>query len=377
MLAIAANSFNKPSETFIRAHVNMIAPGRTILLCNSGEGSEVLGCPVLSDLRATLPARNIFEKVGNSLRARWHTYINPSLQGADARRVRAFLQRYRPKALLAEFGHNGCLLHQVCKEEGIPLFVHFHGFDATKAIRSKALCRHYRRMFRSSTGVIAPSQFLAARLQRLGCPESKLHTSACGVNIEVFTPSTHHTGMILAVGRFVEKKAPHLTLRAFAKVSHAYPSAHLHMVGDGPLRQMCEREIVSLGLQNNVTLHGTQSHDAVQVLMSQAAIFVQHSIEASDGDCEGLPVSILEAMSSSIPVVSTFHSGIPEAVTHETTGLLVAENDVGAMADSICKLLQNPEIATQMGQAGRLQVENRFTLVHTADRLRKIMNLLD
>lgn len=377
MLAIAANSFNQPSETFIRAHVEMIAPGHTILLCRSGEGSEGLGCPVLSELSATLPPRNFGERFENSLRFRWHHYIDPALRGADARRVRCFLQRYRPSALLAEYGQNGCLLRRVCQDERIPLYVHFHGFDATKAARTKSIRRHYRTLFRDATGVIAPSKFLAARLQKLGCQEMKIHVSPCGVDPDIFIPSTHQIGNILAVGRLVEKKAPHLTLRAFAKVVQFYPSAHLHMIGDGPMRKVCEHEVVSLGLQGNVTLYGAQSHEVVRRMMSQAAIFVQHSVESSDGDCEGLPVGILEAMASAIPIVSTRHSGIPEAVIHEESGILVAEHDIDSMAKAMISLLRDSKRAARMGFAGRERVKTYFTHTHTAERLRQIMSIQD
>jgi glycosyltransferase involved in cell wall biosynthesis len=109
--------------------------------------------------------------------------------------------------------------------------------------------------------------------------------------------------------------------------------------------------------------------------MGKAQAFVQHSVEASDGDCEGLPVAILEAMGHGLPVVSTRHSGIPEAVSDGETGLLVEEHDVDGMADAMCALLEDPARAEAMGRAGRARVEAHFTHEKTAARLREIMGL--
>jgi glycosyltransferase involved in cell wall biosynthesis len=123
-------------------------------------------------------------------------------------------------------------------------------------------------------------------------------------------------------------------------------------------------------------MHGGQSRDFVAQLMQEASLFVQHSRTAANGDSEGLPVAILEAMASALPVVSTKHSGIPEAVRDRVTGLLVEEMDVDGMASALAELLDNPDRAIVMGIAGRERVLEHFSLAHACERLRAIMGFL-
>jgi glycosyltransferase involved in cell wall biosynthesis len=175
------------------------------------------------------------------------------------------------------------------------------------------------------------------------------------------------------VGRLVEKKAPHLTIEAFGRIAHQYPQAQLDIIGDGPLAGRCHALVQQLGLRERVHMHGVRSSEYVARLMGEVSLFVQHSLTAPNGDTEGLPVTILEAMASALPVVSTWHSGIPEAVRNGITGLLVEERDVEGMAASMATVLDNPRRAAAMGAAGRERVLRHFTLEQTRDRLRSIM----
>jgi glycosyltransferase involved in cell wall biosynthesis len=373
MLAIAANSFDKPSETFIRAHVTHIAPGRTVLICRQDGGAAQFGCPVLADVEA-VPG-HLREHLRQGMHKLWRSYVDPAMDARDEARVRAFFEQHGVTVVLAEFGRTGARLRRACKRAGVPLFVHFHGSDATKRARSPRWRRHYQRLFRDAAGVIAPSQFLAGRLRDLGCPERKLHVSPCGIELRRQIEQPERSKVLLAVGRLVEKKSPLNTLRAFAKVSERDKDVVLELVGDGPLMKNCRSEADRLGIAERVHFRGAVPHEEVDALMRNALAFVQHSVEASDGDCEGLPVAILEAMSHELPVVSTRHSGIPEAVADGETGLLVEEHDVDGMATAIFSLLDDPERAEAMGRAGRARVEARFTHGHTAARLREIMGL--
>ena len=375
MLAIAANNFDQPSETFIREHVRNIAPGRTVLLCQDDGGATEFGCPVLSDVQALAKPRGAIERIANGLRYRWWRYFDPALRGSNEARVRTFLQRHGVTSVLAEFGNNGCLLRAACKRAEIPLYVHFHGADATKVQRGSSRARHYRRLFRDASGIIVPSHFLAGRLLALGCPDSKLHVSPNGIDLAMFSETARVAGQFLAVGRLVEKKAPQLTIRAFAKVRKHRSDCTLDMVGDGPLWQACVDEIAHHDLTDCVRLHGVQGSDFVWGLLGKAEIFVQHSITAANGDMESFGVSLVEAMASSIPVVATDHNGFSETVSNGETGLLVAEHDVDGMADAMIALLEDRLLAETMGHAGRTRVKERFTNDRTAARLREIMGM--
>lgn len=377
MLAIAAPFFDQPSETFIRTHVRAIAPGRTVLLCQDAAGAEALDCPVLGalDLGIWPGDGPLPERIVAAVRRRWRRHIVSGLSGADRRRVMAFFATHRPAALLVEYGPTGVLFVDPCRAAGVPLFVHFHGYDASAFLRIRRWVKRYRLVFQSAAGIIAPSRFLAEKLVEIGCPRDKVHVSPCGVDASRFAATSRQPGRLVAVGRLVEKKAPHLTIEAFARIAGRFPEARLDMVGAGPLEHRCRDLVAEHGLEERVRLYGAQDHETVVRLMREAAIFVQHSVTAANGDTEGMPIAILEAMASALPVVSTRHSGIPEAVEHNVTGLLVEERDIDGMAAAMAELLDDPTRAAAMGVAGRARVLAHFTEDQTTERLRAIMRL--
>jgi glycosyltransferase involved in cell wall biosynthesis len=160
----------------------------------------------------------------------------------------------------------------------------------------------------------------------------------------------------------VPKKAPILTLDAFRQAAASNPSLGLDYVGSGLLLQDAIRFVGEFGMQKAVTLHGGKPHSFVQRLMENGDIFVQHSItDPDDGDEEGLPVAILEAMASGLPVVATRHAGIPEAVEDGVTGFLVEEGDIQSMKDKILLLAQDCKLRHAMGAAGWDRARNRFS----------------
>jgi colanic acid/amylovoran biosynthesis glycosyltransferase len=347
-----------------------------MLLCYDSLGMEQFGCPVLSHLEVWRLPRTFPERVINAVRFRWRSYLRPGLGRINRRRVISFFEVHQPKVVLAEYGPMGCLLAGTCQQARIPLFVHFHGFDASILLRDWRRVWHYRMLFRSVTGIIIPSQFLARKLMAIGCPEAKLHVNTCGVDTRIFAPKSQiRRQLLIAVGRLVEKKAPHRSIHAFARIAHRYPAAKLDIVGDGPLAHRCRTLIATLGLDDRIRMHGAQDSKFIARLMQEASLFVQHSVTAPDGDTEGgaPPVAILEAMASGLPVISTRHASIPEGVMDGVTGLLVAENDVDAMACAMDELLDNPARAAAMGAAGREHVLAHFTREMARDRLRAIM----
>ena len=372
-LCIAIYNGPAVSETFIVDHIRSLAPTATILLCQSNSGIEKFGFPVLTPVSHWQAPRGLRERVANAVRHRWRLYVNPGIDAEDRRSVLAFFRMHQPAAVLAEYGPMGSLLRSVCRAVGVPLYVHFHGYDASMLLRDPHQRRHYRALFRSAEGIIVPSRYLADKLAAVGCPFSKVHVSPYGIDPDRFTPTSRLAQRIIAVGRLVEKKAPQLTIQAFACVADRFPEARLDIVGDGPLAHECRALICDLGLSGRVQLHGAQSSDYVAQLLREGALFVQHSVTAQDGDTEGLPVAILEAMASALPVVSTRHSGIPEAVEDGVTGLLVEERDFEAMASAMSGLLENPDRAAAMGVAGRKRVLAHFTQAQARDRLRAIM----
>ena len=375
MIAIVNPSFNQVSETFVADHVCTLAPGRTVLVCQDGVGAERFGQPVLSCVNSDtiLSGDRLRDTILPGIRRRFGH--GPALAFEDRKRLAAFFRGHGVTVVLAEFGYSGTLVAEVCARLDLPLFVCFRGHDATLHKLYPSLRRRYRRLFRQAAGIIAESRFIAAELAAIGCPETLMQVIPSGVDPERFPPNSAEPGRILAIGRLVAKKAPDLSLRAFAQVAARFPQAHFDLVGDGALRGRCEALVAELNLVDRVTLHGYLDREACAALMRRAAMFIQHSVTDPEGGIEGFPVAIAEAMASALPVVSTRHSGIPEHVLDGRTGLLVAEGDVDGMAAAMMRLLVDPAAADRMGKAGREHALVHLSRAHALDRLRALMGL--
>ncbi|MER8689023.1 MULTISPECIES: glycosyltransferase [unclassified Mesorhizobium] len=375
MIAVVSQFFNTPSETFIRDHVRYLSPGKTVLICQNPDGADQFGYPVLSGIPGPPPFGRLPSRIASRAHLAWLTYVREGICRSDEDRVVEFFKAHNVDAVLVEYLTMGALFGRACRRAGVRLYAHAHGADSTVMPRKHLWRRRYRRLFASADGIITPSRFIADRLIQIGCPREKLHVSPCGILPERFTPSKRESGRLLVVGRFVEKKSPDLAIEAFARIASRFPGARLDLVGDGPLMARCQALVGQENLSDRVIFHGYRSTEFVQGMMQNAAIFVQHSVTARNGDMEGLPVSILEAMASALPVVATRHSGIPEAVVDGETGILVEEQDIESMADAIAGLLSEPHRAAKMGDAGRQRVLDHFTQRHTRDRLRHAMVL--
>ena len=336
-----------PSETFIRSHVESL-PASTILVHSwppAVGGQTVLPLP----LRAAYKIRR--KLLGEGLE-----------RETTAAYARAF-RRHGAQAVLAEYGTTGVLVMEACRRLRIPLVVHFHGYDASVREVLEEHAESYRRMFAQAEAVLAVSRAMQRKLVSLGAPAEKVFYNPCGADCRQFVLADPAAAppTFLAVGRFVEKKAPQLTLKAFAEVRRAWPAATLRMVGYGPLLEECRLLAGELGLGDAVTFLGEQPHEVVRDEMRRARCFVQHSIEAPNGDCEGTPVGILEAGAAGLPVVSTRHAGIPDVVVEGRTGLLVDEQDVRGMAAQMIRLAGEPELARELGRAARRHIESNFS----------------
>jgi glycosyltransferase involved in cell wall biosynthesis len=202
------------------------------------------------------------------------------------------------------------------------------------------------------------------------------HVIHSGVDIDLFTPGKDKDpNLILAIGRFTEKKAPDKTILAFSRVVSSYPEVRLEMVGDGPLFSKCKDLVDTLGINDSIVFHGVKDHGFVLRLMQKASFFVQHSVTSQSGDAEGLPVAIQEAMSCGLAVVSTRHAGIPEAVIEEETGLLVDEHDIDGMSQAIERLIIDHNLREKMGRAGRERAVEKFSAQKSLSKFRGVLGI--
>lgn len=374
-LAIIAPGFDAVSETFIRDHVTTIAPKNTVLVAKREASSSPFECPILRGVDPEVRRDSLLGHVKAFARTQWRNRVAMRLPCAQANRVTEFLRHYEVKASLVQYMNTGVLFEKPIRKAGTRFFVFAHAYDVSLLGQLDHWRNRYRRMLQTIDGVFTPSEFIANEVIALGASSNRVHVCHCGVDPEVFKPSVRESGRCLAVGRLVAKKAPDITIRAFASASRSFPNARLDIVGDGPMRSICEETAKRVGAERIVTFHGEQPNERVQELMCRASVFLQHSVTTPKGDTEGLPVAVLEAMFSGIPVISTRHSGIPDAVVEGETGFLVDEYDESDMAKYIAKLLRDPVLSKHFGNAGRQRALATFTQARAAEILRSVMDI--
>lgn len=311
------------------------------------------------------------ELAGRLTRAILRRSLNVDAQHFQQRALRSFLRRNRVQAVLAEFGPTATLVMDVCNQMNIPLIAHFHGFDAYRRSTLESYGKLYEQLFQTAAAIVAVSHDMQAQLIKLGAPAQKVHYNSCGVDPSVFKDADplHSPPTFVAAGRFVNKKAPHLTLLAFQRVVQEVPDARLVMIGDGPLWDACNQMARALGLSRAAELPGVLSHVEVARSMQNARAFVQHSLQPQDGDSEGTPVAVLEAGAAGLPVVATRHAGIKDAVIEGKTGLLVDEGDVTGMAEQMVRLARDPQLAANLGNAARDWIRSAFSMQRSIEKL--------
>ena len=197
-----------------------------------------------------------------------------------------------------------------------------------------------------------------------------------GVDVERFKPPWpgSEEKMVLFVGRLVEKKGCASLIEAMAEVQQRSPAAELVVIGGGPLR--ADYEARAAALRVRCRFLGTQPTAAVREWMARAAVFCVPSVVAASGDAEGFGMVFIEAQAMGLPVVSTRSGGIPEAVKHGETGLLVTERDPRALAAAILALMENDELWQRYSVAGRTRVVDHFNLVRQTERLENVFEQL-
>jgi glycosyltransferase involved in cell wall biosynthesis len=224
---------------------------------------------------------------------------------------------------------------------------------------------------RAAAFTVTVSDFNAAYLRAL-CPDATphIHRLYNGIDLSLFSPAESMVpGRIIAVGRLVEKKGFAVLVQACAILRDRGAAFDCRIIGDGPLHSALTAQIAALSLQDHVTLTGPMPQEELARELGTAAIACLPCIITKDGDRDGLPTVLLEAMGKAIPVVTTTVTGGPEIVAQGETGLLCPPDDPQALADALAALLADPHRACAMGAAGRLRAERLFDLSTNVARL--------
>ena len=241
----------------------------------------------------------------------------------------------------------------------------FHGID----ISSRDVLNHYtpeyQQLFRRGDLMLPISDLWAGRLQKMGCPREKIAVSRMGVDMTRFSPRPVKAPAtpleIISVARLTEKKGLHVAIEACRQLKEQGVAFRYRILGIGPWERRLRTLIEQYQLEDVVEMPGFKPSHEVKAILDDADVFLLPSVTGADGDMEGIPVALMEAMAVGIPVVSTLHSGIPELVEADKSGWLVPENDARALAQRLAAFsqLDTDELTTVVKRA-REKVEHDF-----------------
>lgn len=272
------------------------------------------------------------------------------------------------------FGHTGVHLLPFIEQWNQPCVVSFHGMDIQRRPEQEGYDAAMQRLLRTVPLVLARSQSLMARLEDLGCAKAKLRLNRTGIPLAQF-PFTERAKPVDGSWRFVQacrlvaKKGLATALRAFARFHAIYPKARFTIAGEGPMKLTVTGIVSELGLNACVEMTGFLSQQDLQQLYAKSHVFVHPSEMPPDQNQEGVPNSMLEAMASGLPVLATTHGGIPEAVTHEKSGLLVAERDDEALFRAMVQITSERDMLECLSRSAARAVREEFEQATQVDRL--------
>lgn len=278
--------------------------------------------------------------------------------------------------LHAHFAHDPALIaYLVHRITGIPFSFTAHARDLYQVSENVLNDRIHH-----ASAVITCCRANLEYLNRIApSQQAKFSLVYHGVNLKEFQPAltpvpnaVPNPPLILSVGRLVEKKGFQDLLQALLVVKGRGQPFCCHIYGDGPLRQSLQEWIDEHGLTDDVMLKGDRMQQELISVFQSATIFILTPFQTEDGDRDGIPNVLLEAMAVSLPVVTTEVAGIPELVEHNQTGLLYQPHDVEGVAAGIIELLNNAQKRRQLSKAASQKVAQQFDIAQAASRLKAL-----
>ncbi len=281
------------------------------------------------------------------------------------------LEKY--DVIVAHFGNNGLRVARAMKRRRIsaPLVTVFHGHDVGAPMHDGTLSR-YRVVFDQGTLQLPVNGFFRDALIETGAAADEVSVHHMGVKTEeiAFRPAERREALaLISVCRLTEKKGIEYALRALAQVWSQRPDIEwtYSIIGGGELLGEMKELASRLGIAPRVEFLGPRPHAEVKQRLAEAHIFLLPSVRAGDGDLEGIPVALMEAMAAGLTVVSTYHSGIPELIEDGVSGLLAPERDAAALAKKLVWAADNADLCRALAVEARRKVEDDFNSTRLND----------
>jgi len=358
------------------------------------ELGDNLGVVVAKDTKGAARWRDHVPAVSLTPRSRLSRYFNqlarmlmPNSMAYDQNALLKGIKRPGITKVLCNYGAFAVKFMDVWEKVDVPLYIHFHGYDATFDLRNYD--QPDKRFFPDDyllkilkladrAAIIANSEFTKSLLTDAGIPTDRIHVKYYGVPVPP-TCETHRNRKeinILHLGRLVDFKSPDRTIKAFEMARSRGMNGKLIIAGDGPLRVTCELIKERSVYKDSIQMLGAVTAEHAKELLGNADIYTQHNIKGEiSRQSECLGVSIVEAMAAGLPVVGTRSGGVKETVVDGETGILLDPGDIEGQADAICRLANDPSLRQRLGSAGHKRVLDNFSMEQEAKMFRMIMKL--
>ena len=299
------------------------------------------------------------------------------ISAGERRALIATLERANAQLLHIFFGHIAVHLRPLIQTWPKPTIVSFHGADVLVDMDKPAYRKATKEMLDAVARVLVRSESLRRAVVNLGCDEHKIDIVRTGIPLEEFPfrerdfPQNGEWRFVQAC-RLIEKKGLRTSLRAFAKFAALYPKSTITIAGEGPLLRELQELARELKIGSRVSFTGFISQEKLREIFYASHIFLHPSEIGRDGNQEGIPNSMLEAMASGLPVFATQHGGIPEAIEDGVSGVLVPERDHEALARALLDAAQDRHLLLQLAREGAAAVAAKFDQRAQVRRLEEI-----
>ena len=299
------------------------------------------------------------------------------ISSGELRSLNLVLEREQAQLLHIFFGHIAVHLLPLIQTHLRPTVVSFHGADVLVDMDKPAYRKATKEMLNAVTRVFVRSASLQRAVVELGCDESKIDIVRTGIPLQEFPFREREFPMngewhFLQASRLVQKKGIATTLHAFTHFLEKYPRATLTIAGEGPMSAELKDLTRKLKIADRVVLPGFVAPEKLREIYYASHIFLHPSETGSDGNQEGIPNSMLEAMATGLPVFATDHGGIPEAIENGVSGILGPERDHEALCQALLRSVQDPDFLARLARNGADTVANKFDQENQIRRLEEI-----
>jgi len=318
--------------------------------------------------------------ITHELRRFWFRQLRDQPWQISPREVRELtvsLDRANAQLLHIFFGHIAVHLLPLIRMWPRPSIVSFHGADVLVDMQKTAYRAATREMFKAVKLVLVRSNSLRRGVVDLGCAENKIEIIRAGIPLDEFPfrerpwPEEGKWRLV-QTGRLIEKKGLATSLRAFAQFAAVYPDSTFTIAGEGPLLPKLQGLARELKIDHRVEFTGFIAQERLRELLYSAHVFLHPSETGRDGNQEGVPNSLLEAMASGLPAFATNHGGIPEAIENGMSGVLVTERDHDALARALLDAVQDRHLLSRLAHNGADAVAQKFELRAQVRKLEEI-----